>query len=105
MYYNEFFSDKQAMLHIKHQLRPINIHRFIQPELVFISRHAIGDISNPERHSMPFKSLKNGYHEFGVELQKILVGFGLGAAYRYGPYSLDSFNQNFAFKFTFHLDI
>ncbi|PRX52171.1 DUF5686 family protein [Salegentibacter salegens] len=105
MFYNEFFSDKQAMLHVKHQLRPINIHRLIQPELVFISRHAIGDISNPERHSIPFKSLKEGYHEFGIELQKILVGFGLGAAYRYGPYSLPNFNENFAFKFTFHLDI
>ncbi|APS40693.1 CarboxypepD_reg-like domain-containing protein [Salegentibacter agarivorans] len=105
MFYNEFFSDKQAMLHIKHQLRPINIHRLIQPELVFISRHAIGDISHPERHSIPFKSLEQGYHEFGIELQKILVGFGLGAAYRYGPYSLPTFDENFAFKFTFHLDI
>jgi hypothetical protein len=105
MYYNEFFSDKQAMLHIKHQLRPINIHRLIKPELVFISRHAIGDISNPERHSVPFKSLKEGYHEIGIELQKILAGFGLGAAYRYGPYSLPTFNENFALKFTFHLDI
>ncbi|HKL34863.1 MAG TPA: DUF5686 family protein [Salegentibacter sp.] len=105
MFYNEFFSDKQAMLHIKHQLRPINIHRLIQPELVFISRHVIGDISNPERHSIEFKSLNQGYHEFGAELQKILLGFGLGAAYRYGPYSLPSFDENFAFKFTFHLDI
>ncbi|WP_037318909.1 DUF5686 family protein [Salegentibacter sp. Hel_I_6] len=105
MYYNEFFSDRQAMLHIKHQLRPIIIHRLIQPELVFISRHAIGDISNSDRHSIPFKSLNEGYHEFGIELQKILVGFGLGAAYRYGPYSLPTFDENFAFKFTFHLDI
>ncbi|TDN95228.1 carboxypeptidase-like protein [Salegentibacter sp. 24] len=105
MYYNEFFSNKQAMLHIKHQLRPMNIHRLVQPELVFISRHAIGDISNPGRHSIPFKSLKEGYHEIGMELQKILVGFGLGVAYRYGPYSLPTFSENFAFKFTFHLDI
>lgn len=105
MFYNEFFSDRQAMLHVKHQLRPINIHRLIRPELVFISRHAIGDISNPERHSIPFKSLEHGYHEFGIELQKILAGFGLGAAYRYGPYSLPTFNENFAFKFTFHIDI
>jgi len=105
MYYNEFFSDKQLMLHIKHQLRPINIHPLVQPELVFISRHAIGDIAKPERHNIPFKSLKKGYHEAGIELQKILLGFGLGAAYRYGPYSLPSFDENFAFKFTFHLDI
>ncbi|WP_282016795.1 DUF5686 family protein [Salegentibacter mishustinae] len=105
MYYNEFFSDKQAMLHIKHQLRPINIHLLVQPELFFISRHVIGDISNPERHNIPFKSLKEGYHEFGIELQKIILGFGLGAAYRYGPYSLPTFDENFAFKFTFHLDI
>ncbi|MBI6120675.1 DUF5686 family protein [Salegentibacter maritimus] len=105
MYYNEFFSDKQAMLHLKHQLRPITIHKLIKPELVFISRHAIGDISNPERHSIPIKSLKHGYHEFGIELQKVLLGFGLGAAYRYGPYSLSTFDENFAFKFTFHLDI
>ncbi|SHF80976.1 CarboxypepD_reg-like domain-containing protein [Salegentibacter echinorum] len=105
MFYNEFFSDKQLMLHIKHQFRAFNLHPLVQPELVLITRHAIGDIANPQRHSIPFKSLKKGYHEAGVELQKILLGFGLGAAYRYGPYSLPDFDDNFAFKFTFHLDL
>lgn len=101
MYYNEFYSDRLAMLHIRHQLRPIKISSFFQPEIVFISRHAIGDIKNKSAHqNIEFQSLNKGYSEFGIEINKIIAGFGLSTAYRYGAYHLPSFNQNLSLKFT-----
>ncbi|MGY5848296.1 DUF5686 family protein [Salegentibacter sp. HM20] len=106
MYYNEFFSDRQAMFHLRHQLRPFRISDRIRPELVLISRHAIGDIENKEAHqNINFQSLRHGYSEAGLELNKIIAGLGLSAAYRYGAYHLPSFDQNFSFKFTFKLEI
>ncbi|WP_372919803.1 DUF5686 family protein [Salegentibacter sp.] len=106
MYYNEFFSDRQAMLHIKHQFRPMELNRFMKPEFVIISRHAIGSFKNPEDHAnISFNTLDHVYSEAGLELNNILAGFGLGTAYRYGGYNLPGFKQNFAFKFTFQLQI
>ncbi|WP_081210453.1 DUF5686 and carboxypeptidase-like regulatory domain-containing protein [Salegentibacter sediminis] len=106
MYYNEFFSDRQAMLHVKHQFRPIELNRFMKPEVVLISRHAIGAFKHPENHAnISFNTLDHVYSEAGLEVNNILAGFGLGTAYRYGGYNLPGFKQNFAFKFTFQLKI
>ena len=106
MYFNEFYSDRQAMLHIRHQLRPFRITKSFQPELVFISRHAIGDFNDASSHrNINFNTLEHGFSEAGLELNKILAGFGLSAAYRYGAYHLPGFKQNFSFKFTLQLQL
>jgi hypothetical protein len=106
MFFNEFFSDKLASIQIKHHLKPFVISERIQPELVLITRHAIGDISNVEKHqNIAFSSLKEGFSESGFEINKILFGFGLSFAYRYGAYHLPAFDQNFSFKFTFNMKI
>ncbi len=106
MYFNEFFSDRLAMVHIRHQLRPFRISETFKPELVFISRHAIGDMKNREKHrNILFKTLEHGYSEFGMELNKVFAGFGLSAAYRYGAYHLPTFKENFSFKFTLQLQL
>ncbi|MCL6218766.1 DUF5686 family protein [Zunongwangia pacifica] len=104
MYYNEFYSDRLAMLHMRHQLRPIKFSNFFQPEIVLISRHAIGDIGHMDRHqNIDFKSLDQAYSEVGLEINKIISGFGLSTAYRYGAYHLPGFSQNLAFKFTLNI--
>ncbi len=106
MFFNEFFSDKLATLQIRHKLRPINIANKIKPELIFISRYAIGDIKNTQNHiDVDFKSLKHGYQELGLEINKLFAGFGLSFAYRYGAYHLPKFEDNIAFKFTFYLKL
>ncbi|MCB7482317.1 DUF5686 family protein [Christiangramia sediminis] len=106
MYFNEFYSTSQAMLHVRHQLRPLLISKNFQPELVFISRYAIGDFEDPEKHqNVSFNTLEHGYSEAGLELNKIFAGFGLSAAYRYGAYHLSSFKENFSFKFTLLLQL
>ncbi len=106
MYFDEFFSDRQAALHIRHQLRPFNIFPSVQPELSFISRHVIGDFKNKDAHqNIEFQTLEHLFSEAGVELNNIFFGLGLSAAYRYGAYHLPEFSDNLSFKFTFELKI
>lgn len=106
MYFNEFFSTKLATLHLKHRLAPFKLSNTIQPELVLISRHAIGDFENPENHqNIAFNTLSQGYNEAGFELNKLFFGFGLSFAYRYGAYHLPNLEDNISFKFTFYLKL
>jgi len=104
MYFGEFFSERLATFQIKHSLRRFNISRRIQPELVLISRHAIGDLSDTQKHlGVDFDTLDHFYSESGIELNKLIFGFGLSFAYRYGFYNLPDFEDNVSFKFTFSL--
>ncbi len=106
MYFNEFFSDRFATLQIKHRLKPFDISRRFKPELVLISRYALGNMNNIDRHqNITFNTLENGYSESGFEINKLLFGFGLSFAYRYGAYNLPEFEDNFAFKFTFNINL
>ncbi|MFO7719091.1 MAG: hypothetical protein R6W85_01465 [Gillisia sp.] len=106
MYFNEFFSERQVALHMRHKFRPIFISESIRPEFSVISRHVIGDFKNMEPHqNIEFKSLKEGFSEAGMELDNIFLGFGLSAAYRYGAYHLPTFQENVSFKFTFNFSL
>ena len=106
MYFGEFFSDRLATFQIKHHLRPFNLGEKFKPEMVFISRYAIGDISDIDRHQeVSFGKLNKGFLESGFEINKILFGFGTSLTYRYGPYHLPDFADNIAFKFTFNLQL
>lgn len=106
MYFGEFFSDKLTTLQIKHSLRRFDFGEKWKPELVLITRHALGDMDNIENHfGIPFNTLDKLYNETGFEVNKILFGFGLSGAYRYGYYNLPNFADNISFKFTFYLQI
>ncbi len=106
MFFGEFFSDKLATLQINHRIRPIRIASWLKPEVVFITRYAIGDIENPENHQgVNFSSLQQLYQESGFEINKLFAGFGLSFAYRYGAYHLPTFEDNISFKFTFYLKL
>ena len=106
MYFNEFYSDKFVSLQMKHKLSPINISPWLKPEVVFIYRYAMGRMNNIERHeSITFNTLEQGYSEAGLEINKLFFGFGLSFAYRHGAYYLPKFEDNFAFKFTFNLNL
>lgn len=106
MHFGEFFSDKLTTLQIKHSLRRFKLTEKWKPELVFITRHAWGDMANTDRHfGIPFSTLGQLYNESGLELNKIIFGFGLSLAYRYGYYHLPTFEENVSFKFTFYLKL
>lgn len=103
MYFGEFFSDKLATLQVKHSLRRFRISDRFQPELVLLTKHALGDLDNPEKHQgIGFSTLDQVYNESGLELNKLIFGFGLSFAYRYGYYNLPDFEDNVSFKFTFY---
>jgi len=106
MYFNEFFSDRQAALHVRHQFSPIRITDTYKPELALLNRFVIGSFDDIEAHqNIEFNSLKHGFSEAGLEVNKLLGGFGLSFAYRYGAYHLPTFKENFSFKFTLKLKI
>ncbi len=106
MYFNEFFNTRQASLHVKHRFNKFKFSNLLQPQLVLISRHAIGGFSEIEQHQLVnFNTLNELYNEAGFEINNILYGFGLSFAYRYGAYHLPVFEDNLSFKFTFYLKL
>ncbi len=106
MYFGEFFSSKLLTFRGKHALRRIKLTEKWKPELVFITRHALGDMAHPEKHlGLDFHTLNKLYSESGFELNRIVFGFGLSFAYRYGAYHLPKTADNVSFKFTFNLKL
>ncbi|OAB80497.1 DUF5686 family protein [Cochleicola gelatinilyticus] len=106
MYFGEFFSDKLTTLQVKHSLRRFYFSERFKPELVFITKHALGSLSNKTDHvGLEFNTLEQIYSETGFELNKLIFGFGLSFAYRYGYYNLPEFEDNVSFKFTFYLKL
>ena len=106
MYFNEFFSDRFVTLQFKHYLAPFKISTHYRPQLVLITRYAVGDMDNLNRHqNISYGTLEKGYTESGFEINKLLFGFGLSLSYRYGAYHLPEFGDNIAFKFTFNMSL
>ncbi|WP_299885028.1 DUF5686 family protein [uncultured Lacinutrix sp.] len=106
MYFNEFFSDRFTTLVLKHYIKPFKIFRGFNPQLVLITRYAVGDINNINRHqNVNFGTLNKGYTESGFEINKLLLGFGLSFTYRYGAYHLPKEEDNMAVKFTFNITL
>ena len=106
MYFNEFFSDKFSTLQLKHYLKPFKISERFKPQLVFISRYAVGNMRSIDRHQgINFGTIEKLYSESGFEINKLLFGFGLSFAYRYGGYHLPKLEDNIAFKFTFNISL
>src|SRR5699024_3305224 len=106
MYFSEFFSDRLATLQIKHRFRAFDLGANFRPQLVLITRHAIGNMSDKNKHfGLQFNTLEKGYSESGLEINNILFGFGLSFAYRYGAYHLPVFADNISAKFTFYFKL
>ena len=104
MYFNEFFSDRFATFQFKHFFKPFEFSQWFRPQLVLISRYAVGNMRNIDRHQgLNFDTLDKVYSESGFEINNLIFGFGLSFAYRYGGYHLPVWEDNFAFKFTFNL--
>jgi hypothetical protein len=106
MYFNEFFSDRLFMTQIRHSLSPFNLTSWSKPQIVGVTRFAVGNMSNQDKHlNLDFETMQHGYLESGIEVNQVIYGFGLGLFYRYGAYHLPETLDNLAFKFTFFLDL
>lgn len=104
---NEFLSSRYLALYFSHNFGIIKLNpRRSTPEFVFITNIGFGDLDHPERHlDYPFKTMEKGYFESGLSIRKLvkikgLLGFGVGAYYRYGPYGNEYFSDNIAVKMT-----
>ncbi|MBK5210036.1 MAG: carboxypeptidase-like regulatory domain-containing protein [Flavobacteriaceae bacterium] len=104
MGYNEFISDRFAAIHLKHELKPFNFGTKFKPQLIFVTRAAIGDIDNSSFHNgFVFKSLNNGYLESGLEFKSLFKGFGLSTFYRYGANQNPEWSDNLAVKISYKI--
>jgi len=106
MYFNEFFSNKFAVLQLKHGSKRVTLFKKVKPTLVFVTRMAWGNLDRPEQHvGINYKTLNKGFFESGIELNQIYKGFGLTGFYRYGPNQLPRVEDNIAVKLSFVLDL
>lgn len=104
MGYNEFISDRFAAIHLKHELKPFNFGKKFKPQLIFVTRAAIGDIDNSSFHNgFAFKSLNNAYLESGLEFKSLFKGFGLSTFYRYGANQNPEWSDNLAVKISYKI--
>ncbi|ARV09964.1 hypothetical protein BTO05_10070 [Winogradskyella sp. PC-19] len=106
MFFNEFFSDRFATFQFKHFFKPFKISERYQPQLVLISRYALGNMRSIDKHQgINFGTLDKLYSESGFEINKLIWAFGLSFAYRYGGYHIPTFEDNIAVKFTFNISL
>ncbi|TPE45389.1 DUF5686 and carboxypeptidase-like regulatory domain-containing protein [Pontibacter mangrovi] len=107
MYPYEFFSDRYAALFFSQNFgkRLLNT-RFFAPDLVAVTNVGVGGMEEPlqEQYAVAFRSMRKGFFESGLMLNNIISspfsGVGVGAFYRYGPYSLANKGDNLRIKLT-----
>ncbi len=106
MYLNEFFSNKYAFFEFRHGFRKFNITKKFKPNLVFITRMAIGSLEKPEQHfGIEYKTLENGYFESGIQINQLFKGLGISTFYRYGPNQLPEFEDNLAIRISYYFNL
>lgn len=106
MFFNEFFSSRYVSFHVKHTFNKVKLAYKIKPLISVVTRMAWGEMDKPEQHiGLQYKTLERGFFESGVEVNQIFKGFGLTFFMRYGPNALPKFEDNFALKLSYVLDL
>jgi len=106
MFFNEFFSSKYVSFHIKHTFNKVKLAYKIKPLISVVTRMAWGKMDKPEQHiGLQYKTMERGFFESGIEVNQIFKGFGLTFFMRYGPNALPKFEDNFALKLSYVLDL
>jgi hypothetical protein len=104
---NEFLSDEFVSFHFRQDFGTLlfKAQKF-KPEVVLTTSVGFGQLEKPGLHNaIEFNTLEKGYYESGLLVNYLIrtfkiVGLGVGAFYRYGPYSYSNNSDNFAYKFT-----
>jgi hypothetical protein len=106
----EFVSDRYANLFINHNFGRLTGTRskHFRPELSLIHNMGIGELENADHHQgILINTPDKGFYESGVVILNLLrfkylntvyFGFGAGAFYRYGSYSLNPAGRNLSLK-------
>ncbi|MDX9907611.1 MAG: DUF5686 family protein [Bacteroidales bacterium] len=101
---NEFLSDRYAALYFTHNFGKL-LKRWekFQPEFVITTNAAFGWLKHNDNHlGINYKTMERGYYESGFLVNNLLnlqvYSLGIGASYRWGPYSYPLFKDNIALK-------
>ncbi len=100
----EFLSDRYVSAFFSHNFGNLIYQgEKFKPELVFITNIGFGWLTHPEsHHNIEFKTMSMGYYESGFLINRLInmkiYNIGIGATYRYGPYSNRLFEDNLSIK-------
>lgn len=105
---DEFLCDRFAALYLSHNFNGLlwkTNSEWFKPELTIATNIGWGDMKRAENYpEKNFNTMEKGYFESGFVVKGLLnlplVKLGAGAFYRYGPYSLPTFWENFAWKWS-----
>jgi len=103
---NEFLSDRYVALYFTHNFGKL-LKRWekFQPEFLISTNATFGWLRYNENHlKINYKTLEQGFYESGFLINNLLnlriYSLGVGAYYRWGPYSYPMFKDNIALKVT-----
>lgn len=104
---NEFLSNKYLSLYLYHDFGYLLFRgkSWFHPEFAISQNIGFGWLDHKERYAyntIDPKEMKLGYYESGLLINNLvnlqLYKIGIGAFYRWGPYSFNYAGDNFAFK-------
>jgi hypothetical protein len=101
---NEFLSDRYVALYFTHNFgKLLKRWKKFEPEFLISTNATFGWLKYNENHlNINYKTLDKGYYESGFLINNLLnlriYSLGVGAYYRWGPYSYSRFEDNVALK-------
>lgn len=107
MPFNVFAANQYVYLDVRHSLedRWISSEEW-NPTLEFVYRFGLGWLDHPEHHvGVNLQGFSAGYHEAGIEFNKLYSGLGVGFYQRFGPYYSGSYGENATLKLTYRADL
>jgi hypothetical protein len=103
---NEFLSSKYIALYVEHDFgKLLGAGEKFKPEFAIVSNMAFGWLDFTASHSnINYKTMEKGFYESGIMINNLLdlglMSVGVGALYRYGPYTFDNAWDNVGSKLT-----
>ncbi|MDD4602655.1 MAG: DUF5686 family protein [Bacteroidales bacterium] len=104
---NEFLSNKYASIYLYHDFGYLLFKgkKWFHPEFALSQNIGFGWLDHKERYiynTIQPKEMQLGYYESGLLINNLInlqiYTIGIGAFYRWGPYSFDNVGDNFAYK-------
>ncbi len=96
----EFLNDYIVSGHFSHRINGIKTFKNKKIDLRFTTAVAYGFAWDENTYSGS-SDLRYGLYESGVEVYKLLKGFGFGFYYRYGAYAKSEWKENLSLRFNF----
>lgn len=108
---NEFYGSRFISLFSQFTIQDLfSGYNIFKPDLIFANNIGVSEMEfDRAKHLVSIQSYNKGYFETGVLLANLIsqsfLGYGFGIFYRYGPYRFSKTSDNFAYKFTLHINL